>query len=410
MRKTKLLLLLLPLLLLHACSGGEPPEIIPTDAVVTPVQDGGDQMEPVLNDAGEPPAYEPEITLPDESPPSRTLDDPSTIRTDPVLHASVLPDAHDGFELPVDGAAGYASIDIRRPNIPAGTPFTILEETGDGLSVRLADGSTATVDPYECLVNLPDVLPSVVYDAVNGYASMFRSCGKPLDGITGQALYPGKAWNDRLGRDEYMMPVLYPMARTLAVAQRAALEDGNTLVLYEGFRPAKAQRAVADALKALAQTDGEVAQAVSGPPWSVGWFIATSTSNHQRGYAVDASLARVLSAEERYVSGWRYLSVTGYALYDMPTQMHELSPSAAAMAWPVDGNSATAWESVPPADTMNGPAMALQRYCTGAGLTPLASEWWHFNDLSIRRAISGRAGKGEFQIQEALSREPAPPA
>lgn len=40
MRKTKLLLLLLPLLLLHACSGGEPPEIIPTDAVVTPVQDG----------------------------------------------------------------------------------------------------------------------------------------------------------------------------------------------------------------------------------------------------------------------------------------------------------------------------------------------------------------------------------
>ena len=27
------------------------------------------------------------------------------------------------------------------------------------------------------------------------------------------------------------------------------------------------------------------------------------------------------------------------------------------------------------------PARGLQRYCTGAGLTPLASEWWHFNDL-----------------------------
>ena len=403
--------LLTACLVLCGCSRTPLPVIVPADASVDA------QTEPASDPPAEPdePDYYPEIELPEESPPSRTLEDPNQVETAPVLHPTMLPDDCSGLELPADGAAGYATVPVRidmdgEPvNLAAGTPFTILFEDGDGgLSIRLADGRTGTIDQYACLVNLPDVAPSIIYDATNGYASLFRSCGKKLDGITGQALYPGKAWNTRLEREEFMMPVLYPMSKTLVMAQRAALEQGNTLVLYEGFRPNETQRAVASALASATAADSEIARGVSGGPWSTGWFIATSVSNHQRGYAVDVSLARVLAAEEKYVSGHRYLDVTEWAPYRMPTAMHELSSRAASLAWPVDSLSRTAWKSIPVADSMNSPAMALRDYCTGAGLSPLASEWWHFNDLSARDGISGKAGTGKFEITQALSEKPKP--
>ena len=55
---------------------------------------------------------------------------------------------------------------------------------------------------------------------------------------------------------------------------------------------------------------------------------------------------------------------------------------------------------------MNEPALGLQRYCTGAGLTPLSSEWWHFNDLETRSQVLDRAGTGGFEIKACLSTAP----
>lgn len=42
----------------------------------------------------------------------------------------------------------------------------------------------------------------------------------------------------------------------------------------------------------------------------------------------------------------------------------------------------------------------------GAGLTPLASEWWHFNDLNTYQRISDNQGTGGFTITQCLSRTP----
>jgi D-alanyl-D-alanine dipeptidase len=64
----------------------------------------------------------------------------------------------------------------------------------------------------------------------------------------------------------------------------------------------------------------------------------------------------------------------------MPTEIHELSNAAALYKTPVSARSKIDWLSVPLSDGMNEDALALQRYCLNAGLTPLASEWWHFND------------------------------
>ena len=38
---------------------------------------------------------------------------------------------------------------------------------------------------------------------------------------------------------------------------------------------------------------------------------------------------------------------------------------------------------------MTESAIKLRDYCTGVGMSPLASEWWHFNDLDAREEIGG---------------------
>lgn len=286
-----------------------------------------------------------------------------------------------------------------------GTPFVILEEHEDWWRVRSGKG-TGWVEHRYCMINLPDVIPSMIYNASNSYSSLYRTSGKEIPGITGQALYPGKTYNERLGREEYMMPVLYSMALKICKAQQAALEQGNTLVLYEGYRPYSTQKAVRDAVGKMAQEDPQVKAGVSDPPWSQTWFISNGYSNHQKGFAMDVSLAKVWETGTANCGGYTYLTITDATLYEMPTAMHELSQTAATFTAPVSVNSSTAWKSAQLAAAMNQPALGLQRYCTQAGLTPLASEWWHFNDLETRSLVSERQGTGGFEIKSCLSTAP----
>ena len=92
----------------------------------------------------------------------------------------------------------------------------------------------------------------------------------------------------------------------------------------------------------------------------------------------------------------------------MPTPIHELSKAAATYVGPVASHSPTAWKSAKMTDTMaaNQPALALQRYCTEAGLTPLASEWWHFNDLDTRTSVLDNLSTGGYKISKCLSMAP----
>lgn len=301
--------------------------------------------------------------------------------------------------------------------LPAGTPFTVLQESGGWWKVRCEadyteDGAAqhgeviGWVEHRTCMINLPDVIPSIIYDATNGYSSKFVSCGKPLAGITGQQLYPGKEQNPRLGEPEFMMPVLYQMAYRLCAAQRAALAEGNCLVLYEGYRPLDVQLKVSGVLRNMIRDDSEVRAGVTSAPWSISWFIATSASNHQQGYAVDVSLARVDGVEECACGDYRFVRMREYRLYEMPTAIHELSRAAATFTTPVASHSPTAWKSAQLAPSMNDPAKGLQGYCTDAELSPLASEWWHFNDLTARSSVLGQLGSGGFTITRCRSIAP----
>ena len=320
------------------------------------------------------------------------------------------------LELPVNGATGYASVlmDLKATadagsetisELEAGTAFEVLEEVGDWWYVRTATES-GWVQHLYCFINLPDVVPSIIYDNTNTYASKFASSGKTIPGITGEALYDGKAYNMRLGKVSDIEPVLYSMSKKIHLAQQAALEEGNTLVIYEGYRPFFAQKLTVDALTTLAAADPEVMAGINTHPWDTNWFIATSISNHQMGYAIDVTLAKITEQQEFVIGDYTATAVTGYTEYTMPTTIHELSMASATFTGPVKSSSPTAWLQANLADTMNEAAILLQRYCTDAGLTPLASEWWHFNDLDARFATEDNSSKGEYLLDATISEAP----
>lgn len=321
------------------------------------------------------------------------------------------------FELPLEGATGYASIALNlreAPSagaqllrtLPAGTGFRIVGEEGAYWRVAHPDFSGYVAHRY-CMVNLPDILPSIVYENTNASASIIQTSGKQLPGITGEKLYEGYAYNGRLGKEEFIMPVLYHMAKKIAAAQQAALSDGNSLKIYEAYRPYSAQRSVVDALNTLAQKDPQVQRGIGTAPWKVSWFAAQGLSNHQRGCAIDVSLVQVSETRQRISGPYAYLTVQQYAPYHMPTPMHELSIAAAAFQTPVPSSSKTAWRSAAPAANMNDAAKRLQRYCTDAGLTPLASEWWHFNDLDAYDRIKDDPGEGALALSTLYSQPPS---
>lgn len=317
------------------------------------------------------------------------------------------PHTEENFELYVSGSTGYALIELavrdtigeKVGSVPAGQMYTILAEGENDFQVQLPDGTMGWVSKTYTMVNLPDLIPSIRYNATNSYNSLYRSCGKPLT-LTGMALYPGKTENRKLGYEEYNMPVLYPMAKKIAFTQATALSEGYTLVLYEGYRPLDVQKAVNKDLQELMDNDKSVRTSIN--TWGKSWFIAKSVSNHQKGYAIDVNLAKIVETSTMAIDGREVIIPAVYEELRMPTAMHELSPAAASLSYGVDSKSDTAWRKVPAAIGMTEGAQLLQRYCVAGGMSPLASEWWHFNDLGCRSATNA-AGTGEFSITGNVS-------
>ncbi len=161
-------------------------------------------------------------------------------------------------------------------------------------------------------------------------------------------------------------------------------------------------------MSSLISANRELSEMINGGSWNLSWFISTGVSNHQRGGAMDVSLLK-LSGEEEYdvTGGYSYLRIDTPDYYDMPTPIHELSTNAVTYTYPISSESETAWQTSKLSPGMLGKPAAqnLQKYCTDAGLTPLASEWWHFNDLGTLRRLSDKYG-GDFVLTECYSIPP----
>ena len=346
------------------------------------------------------------------------LPDNGTVRN-PAASYINYPEQGGAIELPVRGATGWAAskMPLRvKPEqgadvvllLSPGQGFTIIKEQGDWWNVRIGGygGISGWVPHSGCFINLPDVIPSLVFDITNAYSSSMRSMGHEIPDITGYALYEAWAFNRRLDRHEFIVPALYATSKRIFAAQQAALADGNTIIIYEAFRPRETQQRVVDNLRRLMDANAEVRNAINSPPWGLGWFISTGVSNHQRGVAIDVGLGRIVASEIRASGAYAYTHVTAFERHEMPTPIHELSPQAATFTRPVSSSSACAWRNAVLARGMTEGAVLLQHYLTDTGFTPLASEWWHFNDLDGARAANEIGITGGFFTDSLYSETP----
>ena len=325
-----------------------------------------------------------------------------------------LPRYTDGFELPVSGATGYATAALSIRNNSGGTAATL--RPGEAFRILLMDGERYFVENSlgvqgwinrsGTFINLPDVVPSAIYDDCCSSGALFRSSGHELPGITGQSLYETHWYNARLSEAEYAMPVLYEVAVDVARIQRHCLENGDCLMVYQTFRPFQTQMNVAAALRSLANASAEVRAGFQAKGYNQNWFISQGLSNHQLGLALDVSLCRITETQLRNSGPCTYLHVNGYEEYEMPCPMHELSSAAGVFVKAIPQMNYQLAASTELLDTMTEGAIKLQKYFMDEGFTPLASEWWHFDDLPVYQNVRMRYGNGDFYLSGCLSTAP----
>lgn len=354
---------------------------------------------------------------------------PTTAPPEEVLVPFIFPEVDEDMlffprrggrlELPVTGATGWVAANTalreaanvtsqRLADLVAGLAFTILSESGDWWYVRLSDGeTTGWVDKRRCFINLPDVLPSIIYSVSNASASLFRSSGFDLPNVTGYPLYSAKTFNERLGRDEYIVPGLYLLARALFVVQQNALENGDTLVIYEVYRPMSAQKTVLDAMNELKRNNTTVNAAFADSYWNLTWYISSGVSNHQRGAAVDASLARIRDMEIKQTGDYSFFHISRYTEIYTKTQIHELSPASAITDFPRSIMARQIInESIETTDAVTPGIKRMQNYFALAGFNLLASEWWHFDHQPSVNTASSAGITGEFYTETIYSEPP----
>lgn len=303
----------------------------------------------------------------------------------------------DYFEKPVAGATGFAPQNLQvtladgsKGTLKAGTAFTIISEEGANWKFKTSEKNGSmegTVASAKCMINLPDVVPSIEYKILNASSAEYAVGDLPLSGVTGQNLYGNiKLNNPRLGRSEYLVPIAYGTAKKWAQVQSALQSElGDGLIFYDGYRPFAVQQKVKAAVDKVENQAGYKELLTDSNGWNKSWFISQNVSDHQRGIAADVGLK---SAEN-----------------SMPSHIHDLSINGVVYTSPIKNPTRADDAKIKASVKNNTGAMRLHNVCMNAGLVPLSSEWWHFNDNETKSVV-GDNGGGSWYASECLSVAP----
>lgn len=250
-----------------------------------------------------------------------------------------------------------------------GQAYCVMEEVGDAFGIYV-DGTYGYVESDLCLINLPEYMDRLCdYNITNSYDSLYMVHEYEIPRVTG--MVTGGYENVRLADGSFLVPLLYPTAQKLAAAAKIAQEEGYQLKIYDAFRPQKATREIYSRTKKILEDplprrtytgvrvslpeppEGEevtYALAMTDNTHSLGNFLASGTSMHNLGIALDLTLSDLNNGKE----------------LKMQTSMHDLS-----------------FQSI--ARRNNLSAKILASIMKRAGFTELSSEWWHFQDNEIRQ-------------------------
>ncbi|MCR5249601.1 MAG: hypothetical protein K6E50_03215 [Lachnospiraceae bacterium] len=324
-------------------------------------------------------------------------------------------------EIPLYSAADGGS-EIGR--VGAGTALCVTAEQGDRFRVYRPDGD-AFVDSRDCLINLTDYLGELCdYDITNSYFSIYMAHDYELRGITG-TICPG--YENVLQADgTFLVPLLYPVAKRLALAADRTHADGYRLKIYDSFRPYVTTKFIFENTEAQLDTQapaepmqrmlpeeylslreqgltagltGTALTALLASPTPEPILIPDAEGNPHY-YNLDGTeyfppdpleeeplspfTYRQLMTTDSF--GLNYFLAKGYSRHNygvavdltlerrdtgeelqMQTAMHDLSYHSSQ-------------------SSNNGEAKLLQDYMYGVGFAGLVSEWWHFQDDEVMEA------------------------
>ncbi len=311
----------------------------------------------------------------------------------------------DDFSASISGATGWGttSLTVYQEDMSAiGTieakePFRILGRYNENLLQIEYNGMTGYVDTGNVLINLPDVEPDIIYNLTNATGSVFTATTESGTtnlklSIFGDQLYyngdvldfydktsaadkAGKVWNEKLGKYEFIVPILFTAAERISAARSMAAADGYNFKIYDAYRTNTATHLMSSSFNSLYE-QSRGALVLGG--YDTSFYVASALSAHNIGCAIDVTMVR--GGEEA----------------DMPTKMHVLSGDAVLLNYSSGGRMAADLYGKPYsyyennfAGTMTEEAKRLCAYMIEAGLTGLGSEWWHFQDQAGYNRNSG---------------------
>mgnify|MGYP004557422631 CR=1 FL=1 len=236
-------------------------------------------------------------------------------------------------------------------SIPPGTKLTIL--SSDNSTTKYIkinyNGTIGYVYSDFLLINLPDVMPDIVYSISNADKSIYKAANMSISDVTGKNLYGfSKKYNAKIGKSTYYAPLLYPVAKQLQGAYNVAKNAGYNLKIYDTYRPNDVTKYVNNKFRSLYGSNNSVRKMIdydkNGNYWGPGWFLANNVSTHNKGIALDLALTDKNNNELR-----------------AQTEMHTL-----------DTRSIVKYN--------NSVANKLRNIMTSQGFETLESEWWHFQE------------------------------
>ena len=257
-------------------------------------------------------------------------------------------------------------------NVTPGVKFDILGENGRYWAIDY-EGECGWVDSDYMAINLKDYIPSIAYAITNASSSMYKTYNGTsevnIPNLTGQRLYSSE-FND-------FVPATYSFAQKLRIAQANAQANGDSLKIYDAYRPLAVTQYASNQLSSLRASNSQVryytnysigANTGTEYYWHESWFLAQRLSYHNTACAVDITLVGKES--------------------QMPTAMHQLSTEAIKY---YASNVAHTTANYSGGMLNSAAARQLSSYMmNGTGLTDLASEWWHYQD----NACHSRIGSG----------------
>ena len=338
----------------------------------------------------------------------------------------------EGFEKSIFGSTGWAAINLPLKNsadgssntittVSAGQPFMVLGDKGNYWEIQYGDYH-GYIDYNYCMINLPDVVPSINYNITNAYSSVYRTRDNngyiDIPGATGQVLYgkncsngicekingTGKAYNSKIERDEFIVPSLYSAAKKIAKAQSLAKADGYSLLIYDSYRPFSASEYVATKFNTLFESNTQVQEHVlhsygantgTRYDWTKTYFIAqvsrgSHISAHNVGSAIDVTLCKYENGTCNEVN--------------MFTPMHQLSTDSIKY---YSKDVAKIPDNYSGSMLNDENAKRLDNYMINenVGMGTLASEWWHFEDTAGRDRLTSATNKEgcDFQATSIVS-------